>query len=67
MDGQDLKTLIGKKLYITCSFNGKTVFYTGIIVKLNDSSVLILDKFNNEVLINLGSILKVEVFSNADR
>ena len=60
-----LEKLINKKVRFTCVFgNSEPIFYNGIIVDINDSSVSIIDKFNNLVVLSLDSIKKVEVIKN---
>lgn len=53
MRKEDLKIFENKKIKIFLKCN---ICYTGRILKINDDSVLILDKFNSEILINLSDL-----------
>ncbi len=56
-----LKKFIGKKVLLTCSFGSSPpIFYTATIKKLLNDSVLIVDKYGKEILIDLSTIKKIE-------
>jgi ribosome maturation factor RimP len=57
----ELKSFVGKKVKITCVFGSvEPIFYSGVIKKVNDNSVTLLDKFSKNVIISLDAIKKVE-------
>jgi hypothetical protein len=56
-----LKKFIGKKVLLTCVFgNSGPIFYTATIKTIHEDSVLVVDKFGKELVIDLDSIKKVE-------
>jgi hypothetical protein len=56
-----LKKFIGKKVLLTCVFGtSPPIFYNAIIKNVLNDSVLIVDKFGKELVIDLDSIKKVE-------
>lgn len=57
---EELSKLINKKVRLTCIFGKEPIFYTGVIISVNDNNVMILDKFQKRVIISLDSIKKVE-------
>jgi ferredoxin-fold anticodon binding domain-containing protein len=57
----ELKNFVGKKVKITCIFgNVEPIFYSGVMKKVNDDSITLLDKFSKNVIISLDVIKKVE-------
>jgi len=60
-----LKKLIGKKVKVVCLYpNSQLIFYTGIIQEVKDNTLVLLDKFNNIVLINIDVIKEVSTISD---
>ncbi len=60
MNKEEFEGMEGRRISIICIFGNEPIFYSGTIRKVNESSLLILDKFQKEVLISLDSIKKVD-------
>jgi ribosome maturation factor RimP len=62
---EELKKLIGKKVKVVCLYpDSQIIFYTGIIQEVRDNTLVLIDKFNNTVLINLDIIKEVSTVNN---
>jgi hypothetical protein len=65
---EELKKLIGKRVKVVCLYpDSQVIFYTGKISNVFDNTLVLIDKFNNTVLIDLDIIKEVSTvndFSN---
>jgi len=61
MRREEVELFLNKRVRIIADFgNNNPVFYTGNIKTVNDSSLILLDKFDSLVSISLDSIKKME-------
>jgi ribosome maturation factor RimP len=62
---EELKQLVGKRVKVVCLYpNSQLIFYTGIIQEVRDNTLVLLDKFNNIVLINIDVIKEVSTLGD---
>jgi hypothetical protein len=62
---EELKKLIGKKVKVVCLYpDSQVIFYTGKISNVFDNTLVLIDKFNNTVLIDLDIIKEVSTVNN---
>jgi len=60
-----LKKLIGKRVKVVCLYpNSQLIFYTGIVKEVRKDTLVLLDKFNNIVLIDIDIIKEVSTLNN---
>jgi BRCT domain type II-containing protein len=67
MNEEELKELVGKKVKVICLYVGKEpIIYRGVIKKVNNGAVTIVDKFGNLVLLDSSIITEVVVLGDND-
>jgi hypothetical protein len=66
MNEEELKALVGKRVKIVCLYVGKEpIIYRGVIKKVNDGAVTLVDMFGNLVLLSPDIISEVVVLEGA--
>ena len=63
MQEEEITRFLKQKIFLVLKTNR---FYTGEILRVNNHSLLLLDKFNNEVLISLNDISSIEPDRNKE-
>jgi hypothetical protein len=67
MNEEELKALVGKRVKVVCLYVGKEpIIYRGVIKKVNDGVVTLVDKFGNLVLLSPEIISEVVVLEGAE-
>jgi len=67
MNEEELKALVGKRVKVVCLYVGKEpIIYRGVIKKVNDGAVTLVDKFGNLVLLSPEIISEVVVLEGAE-
>jgi hypothetical protein len=62
MDEEELKALVGRRVKVVCLYIGKEpIIYRGVIKKVNNGAVTLVDMFGNLVLLSSEIISEVVV------
>ena len=60
MNEEQIKKLLNRKVKIILTVSDRNIFYTGTILEVTTGTVRILDKFEQEVLLNCEEISQVQ-------